>query len=152
MPSRFVQPTTTTLKISHGDTLTVKRRLNYGEQNDLLAKMASPPAQGDGGVIRANPFEVRIVTVLAYLVDWSITDEDGAHVDIRGKAEDEVRAILRDLDPTDFEEIYLELSAHIAAQDKLHEAAKNGQGGRLESPATSPSPDAATGAMSGSPN
>ena len=152
MPSRFVQPTTTTLKISGGDTVTVKRRLTWGEQNDLMAKMAAPSAPGDGGVLRANPFEVRICTVIGYLVDWSLTDADGAHVDLRGKAEDEVRAILRDLEQDVMEELFLAISTHIAAQDKLREAEKNGQGTASGSPAISPSPDGATGAMSGLPS
>jgi hypothetical protein len=95
---------------------------------------------------------VRIVTVLGYLVDWSITDADGVHVTLRGKAEDEVRAILRDLEQDVMEEIFLVISAHIAAQDQLREAEKNGQGTASASPAISPSPDGATGAMSGSPS
>jgi hypothetical protein len=147
MRSRFVQPETTTIKISLGDTLTVRRRLNMGEQRDVLARMATPV---EGGAIRANPFEIGISMVLAYLVDWSICDEDGRHVEIRGKPREEVRAILDELDPADFEEMRLAIDAHAETQDKLREAEKKEPDGRSESPATSPSLDAVAGAMSGS--
>jgi hypothetical protein len=150
MRSRFVRPETTTLKISLGDTLIVKRRLNMGEQRDVLARMATSPT--DGGVVRANPFEIGISMVLAYLVDWSICDEDGTHVDIFQKPREEVRAILNELDPLDFDEIRLAVDKHVEVQDKLHETEKKDRDGRSESPATSPSPDAAAGDMNGSPN
>jgi hypothetical protein len=150
MPSRFVAPDTTTLKISHGDTLLVKRRLNTGEHRDAMAKMSRETH--DGERLRANPFEVGITTVLAYLVDWSLTDEDGALVEIRGLARDEVRVILDQLDPDDFEEIKEAIDQHVAVQTAAREAEKNGQGGATGSPAISPSLVGATGATSGSPS
>jgi hypothetical protein len=73
-------------------------------------------------------------------------------VEIRGKTRDEMRAVLDQLDPSDFEEIRLAIDAHIAAQARLHAVEKNGQGGESTSPAISPSLDAAAGAMSGSPS
>jgi hypothetical protein len=121
MPSRFVSPQTTTLKLSNGDTLTVKRRLNFGEQTDQLAAMASAPLPGET-TMRANPFEIGIAMVLAYLLDWSLTDEDGVHVEIRDKPREEVRSILRQLDPLDFQEIRVAVETHVAAQDQLREA------------------------------
>jgi hypothetical protein len=149
MPSRFVSPQTTTLKLSNGDTLTVKRRLNFGEQTDQLAAMASAPLPGET-TMRANPFEIGIAMVLAYLLDWSLTDEDGVHVEIRDKPREEVRSILRQLDPLDFQEIRVAVETHVAAQDQLREAEKNGQGGGSALPATSPSLVAVAGGMSGS--
>jgi hypothetical protein len=149
MAPRFVQPMTTTLKISGGATLIVKRRLNWGEHNDLMESMASPRTPGDAE-LRANPFAVRLNTVLAYLVDWTLVDEDGAPVPILKKPDAEVRLILRELEQDVMEEIYLAISAHQAAQEKEREAEKNGQGGASVSLAISPSPDAAAGGMSGS--
>jgi hypothetical protein len=88
--------------------------------------------------------------VLAYLLDWSLTDEDGVHVEIRDKPREEVRSILRQLDPLDFQEIRVAVETHVAAQDQLREAEKNGQGGGSALPATSPSLVAVAGGMSGS--
>ena len=149
MPSRFVRPDTTTLKISHGDTLTVKRRLNAGEQREVFAKMSR---ELDDGSLRSKPLEVGITLVIAYLVDWSLTDDDGTHVEIRGKSAVELRAVLDELEPDAFEEIRLAINAHVDAQATIRDAEKNGTGGGSESPATSPSLVAVTGATSGSPN
>lgn len=151
MRSRFIEPETAVLHISSGDTLTVKRRLNTGEQRDVLASMTSAPQPGETG-LRANPFEIGIAMVLAYLVDWSLTDGDGRHVDIRGKPRADVRSFLDALDPLDFDEIRLAIDAHVEAQSKIREAEKNGQGGEHALPATSPLPADAAGVMSGSPS
>lgn len=148
MSSRFVRPDTTTLKISDGDTLTVKRRLNTGEQRTVFGTMSRELADG---TLRANPLEVGIALVTAYLVDWSLTDADGVRVEIRGVPPEQLRAVLDELEPDVFEEIRVAINAHVDAQAVIRAAEKNGKDGGSGSPAISPLLDGAAGAMSGSP-
>lgn len=149
MRSRFVRPDTVTLKISDGDTLIVKRRLNTGEQREVFGKMAR---ERDDGSLRANPLEVGISIVLAYLIDWSLTDADGVTVPIRGLPTDQLRAVLDELEPDVFEEIRAAINAHADQQAEMRAAEKNGTGGEAGTPVTSPSLVAVTGGSSGSPN
>jgi hypothetical protein len=146
---RFVRPETRTLPISRGDTITVKRRLNTGEQRAMFARMYF--ATADGGT-RTNPFQVGLSTVLAYLVDWTVKDEAGQLVPIAGLPVEDLITTLDATDPETFAEIKEAVEAHQDAQDAARSAEKNGQGGGTQSPATSPSPPAAAGATSGSPN
>ncbi len=134
MASRFVRPDTTTLKISGGDTLTVKRRLNAGEFRTRKG-MASFATLD------------QVAVVLAYLVDWSLTDDEGKHVSIAGLSAKDLCDRLDGLDSASFDEIYAAVIAHEAAMDA--ERSKT-QATETGGPAISPSPDAAAGASSGS--
>lgn len=146
--SRFVKPETTTLKISQGDTLTVKRRLNSGEQRAMMARMS---IAGVDGQMRVNGMQVGLSMVLSYLVDWSICD-DGKHVDILGKSTEELSSIIDALDLDSFKEIREAIEAHDDAVRTSREQEKNGQGGVTGSSAISPSPVVVTGDTSGSVN
>jgi hypothetical protein len=145
--SRFVRPETRVLKISNGDTLTVKKRLNHGEQQAAFARMYVATLEGS---LKVNPLETGMAMVVAYLVDWTLTDEAGTIVAIRGKSVDEVEAAVNALDPDDFTEIKTAIEAH--EQDMLTErlAAKKTSDGEQGLSATSPSPDDAGGDTSGS--
>lgn len=139
--SRFVRPDVAVLKISGGDTLTVKKRLNSGELRDMYARQY---LQVDGR-LRIDPFKQGITTVTAYLLDWSITDDDGNLVLIRDKSVDEVAAILDGLDPDDFHEILEAIEAHVDAMAAARELEKNARDGKTKSPATLPSLSDAAG-------
>jgi hypothetical protein len=147
--SRFVKPETTTLKISRGDTLTVKRRLNSGEQRAAFARMA---VAGVDGQRRIDSTEVGRSLMVAYLVDWSLTDDDGKRVEIADLPPDAVASVLDALDPESFVEIREAIEAHDASIRAEREQEKNGQGGGKESSAISPSPEPLAGATSGSVN
>jgi hypothetical protein len=148
--SRFVRPETKTIPISDGDTITVRRRLNMGQQRAAFDKMAYE--REDGKPLRANPLKVGVAMVAAYLVDWSIVDFEGRHVAIVGKSEDELIEILNDMEPGDFEEIRGAIDTHVDAESAARAAEKNAQNGAVESSATSPSPADATGELNGLPS
>lgn len=104
--SRFVQPEEVTLPISDGDTLTVKKSLTEGEQRAAHARMYRPDTDG------INPQEVGIAMVIAYLLDWTLTDAQGNKVLIRGKSPSDVQSVLDALHPQDFAEILDAINTH----------------------------------------
>lgn len=118
---RFVRPETVTLKISQGDTLVVKKRLNTGERRAMFAAMAQ---QTDDGDLRLNRLKVGIATILAFLVDWSLRDDDGKPVVILNKSADDVTAILDALDTDSFKEILDAIETHERAMTAEREAEK----------------------------
>lgn len=112
--NRFVRPETAVLTISQGDTLTVKRRLNAGEQRAMFAQMYTA---GVDGAMRANPMQSGVALVLAYLLDWSLVDESGKTVPIRDQPYATVKAALDALDPLSFAEVRQAIEQHDAAMD-----------------------------------
>lgn len=147
---RFVKPEIVRLKLSDGDYIDVKKRLNTGEHQDMLARMT--PYQMPGLPVQMNSLEVMRARVLAYLVSWSLTD-DGTPVPYELDQPEATRLeTLRSLDPDTFREIRTAIEDHEDVQDAQREAEKNGMGGGTELPATSPSPSTTAGAMSGSTN
>jgi hypothetical protein len=104
---RFVRPDITTLPISGGDTLTVKRRLTAGEYNGMLARMATVSPDG---AITANPFAVGLALITTVV--------------IAGRPLAELESALNTLDPDTFTEIREAISAHVEAQREQREAEK----------------------------
>jgi hypothetical protein len=145
--SRFVRPDTKVLKISQGDTLTVKRRLNHGEQSAAFARMY---LAGVDGQMRVNPMEVGLQTIVAYLVDWSLTDDNGKLVIIRDQPVETVVAALHALSPEDFAEIRAAIDAHEAAMQAERSEEKKLQASPPVGAAISPSPSAPVNPSSGS--
>jgi len=144
--SRFVRPESSVLHISQGDTLTVRARLNVGEQRAMFARMYAVDADDKR---RVDLLQVGLSRVLAYLIDWSLVDDQGRHVEIRDQPADVIEAALNALDPDDFREIREAIDAHVEAQDAARQAEKKSPSGDLASSATSTSPAVAVGAMSG---
>lgn len=115
--SRFVRPETTTLPISSGEFLTVKAYLTEGEQRAAYSAMyRGGHSNGDGSPPRINPQEVGIAMVLAFLVDWTVTDDEGRQVLIRDQPAEIVRAALDQLYPDEFDEIQTAIREHEARQ------------------------------------
>lgn len=144
MGSRFVRPETTILSISKGDTLTVKCRLTAGEQRARFARMS---LAGEDGALNLNRLQVGLATVTAYLLDWSLKDDDGKPVRIHGLTVSALESILDNLDMASFTEIRDAIDTHESEMDR---ASKNGQGGAIESSAILPLPNASAGDTSGS--
>jgi hypothetical protein len=149
MASRMVRPETTTLQISGGDWLLVKKRLNNGEQRAMFARMY---LEGSDGALHVNPLQTGISKVLAYLVDWSLTDLQGKQIVILNQSIDAVICGLDAIDPDSFAEIKTAIETHEAAMRAEREQEKNAQAGETTSAATSPSLSAAGGVSSGSGN
>lgn len=145
---RFIRPETAVLRISNGDTLTVKKRLSAGEQRAMFAQMYVPNLDG---VLKVNPLATGLARMIAYLVDWSLTDDSGQRVVIAGQPIDAVTSALDALAPEDFAEIKDAIEAHEVAMLEEREAQKK-TGGATSSAATLPSPVGSGGATSGSVN
>lgn len=135
MGSRFVRPDIAVLKLSNGDTLTVKKRLNSGEQRAAYARMY---LAGADGTVKANPLAIGLSRITAYLLDWSLTDDDGNLVVIRNQPVDAVVGALDSLDSESFVEISEAITAHEEAMQAERNAEKNGQAGESKSSTTSP--------------
>jgi hypothetical protein len=121
MRGRFIRPETARLELTGGDFLIVKRRLTAGEQREAYARLY---VAGADGVFHVNPIELGRTTMIAYLVDWSFTDDDGIPIVIRGLSAGELGAVLDGLDPESFAEIRLAIEAHEAAITREREAEK----------------------------
>lgn len=155
MESYFVRPDVKILPIFNGETITVKAKLNTGEHRALLATMSI--VTKETGELTPNYMQIGIAKVVAYLVDWSLKDENGKPVSLREqngnlKSRDEVTLIVDTLDLVRFGDIREAVEKHIAALEAAEAIEKNGQGGASASPAISALPDAATGVTNGSPS
>lgn len=139
--SRFVRPDVTVLTLADGATLTVKKRLTHGEQTASFARMY---LAGVDGSLRVNPLQSGMAVVTAYLVDWTVTDEDGRVVPIRDKSADQLEEVLNEMSPESFAEIKSAIEAHERAMSAERAAGKQSDGVR-ESSAISPSPVDAAG-------
>lgn len=138
--SRFVRPETRTLTISDGDTLTVKKVLNAGEVRASYRRMLQA---GGGG--RAAKEAIAVHEVIAYLLDWSLTDDAGQRVEIRGLSADDLLHVLDSLDADAFDEIHAAIQRHEVEMAAERAEAKKRRGGESASAATSPSRSAAAG-------
>lgn len=145
--SRFVRPETVTLAISDGDTLTVKHRLNSGEERGLFSRMY---LAGSNGQLKVNPFQTGLALVTAYLLNWSLTDDDGARVPIANLSVDDLGRVLDGLDPETYGEIREAIEAHDNAVRVEREQVKKAKDGGTPLPVTSPSLSGVTGDTNGS--
>lgn len=144
--SKFVRPETRVLTLSDGDTITVKRRLSTGEERAAHVRMYTA---GVDGAMKINPLQVGLALVAAFLVDWTLRDEDGEIVPIRGVSREELEATLNSLDPEWFHEIRRAIEQHehdmleARAEEKKRRTTPIGNG------PISPSPSGAAGASTG---
>lgn len=137
----IVKPKIVRLSLSDGLFIDVKRRLNVGEQQDMFAAMAPFLTSGEKPQLKSQA--VMTAKVLAYLIGWSLTDDD-VPVPMSPALSDETRlSTLRSLDPDVFREIREAIDAHEDAIEKEIEQRKNGHSGDGNSSKTSPSPDVA---------
>jgi len=149
MSSRFVRPETVRLEISNGDWLLVKKHLTAGEVRRQWT--STMKAGGDGGA-KVDPLKVGLSKMVAYLVDWSLTDADGKPVPIRGQSEDMVGSTLDMLLPDDFSEVLRAIETHEAAMDAARAEEKKILSGATKSDPILPSPESSDGDTNGSPN
>ena len=148
MTSWFITPETDRLDLSDGQWILVKRRLNRGELREAYARMYLAGADGS---LKVNPLATGVAMVTAYLLDWSLTDDAGKPVAIRGLSPDNLTSILDCLDPERFGEISAAIDAHIDAVDAARAQEKklrNGDAGAT----TSPSPSGVAGRLTTSVN
>ena len=113
MSSRMRKPETTLLQITQGDWLLVKKRLTAGETRQMFARMCVA-----AGGMRIAPAEAGFSKLVAYLLDWSITDADDKPVVIQDQGADVLAAALDNLDADSFKEILNAVEEHIEAIEK----------------------------------
>lgn len=129
--SRFNKPEKDVLTLANGDTLTVRRRLNVGEQYVLFERMSVLL----NGERESDPLKVPFARAVVYLIDWSLRDDQGNLVVIRDQPAAIVENALRNLDTDDWREIREALDAHITRQEAARAEEKKLPSG---APASSP--------------
>ena len=145
---RIVEPEIVRLPISDGDFIDVKKRLNHGEHDDYLARIA--PFQTPGQPLQMATRHIRTGMVVGYLVGWSLTHKGKPIPMSPDLPENERIDILNSLDRETFAEIHKAIDQHEDTVEAAAAAAKNGKGGANESSAISPSLVPVTGDTSGS--
>ena len=110
---RFPKPDSVRLEISDGDWVLVKKRLNAGEDRAYSARMVKSMPAGQRPEL--DPLQVNFAQVAEYLLDWSLTDDTGAVMRVRGESTDDILRTLRRLDIETFNEIAEAIQAHEAA-------------------------------------
>ena len=146
----IVKPQIVQLALNDGLSISVKRRLNVGEQQDMFAAMAPYLTAGDKPQLKSQA--VMTAKVLAYLVSWTLT-EDGVPLPLSMAMPEEQRlATLRSLDPDVFREIQEAINTHEAAVEQEIEERKNARRGGGAKTSSSSSLDAATGPTTTSVN
>jgi hypothetical protein len=104
-----VIPREVTLPLSHGRTVTVWAELNHGQHIAMLSRMFT---ESKGGEFRRDMIKTTDATVIAYLIDWTLTDATGARIPVRGLAPDAVQDVLNNLRQATVLEIKQAIEAH----------------------------------------
>lgn len=136
--SRVVRPESTTLQISNGDWLLVKKRLNAGDSRGQFARLIHNVAPGEMPTL--DTVNVGLTRILAYLLEWSLVDPQGNVLPLRNAigelSPETMTASLNVIDPESFGEISKAIEAHEEAMQAEREQEKNDQAGETPSSAT----------------
>lgn len=109
--SVLVMPRTIRLPLSGEQWVEVRERLNHGEHTALNESLY---VLIDGDYV-FNPLKWNDAIVIAFLVDWNLTGDDGQVLPIRGTSRDELAATLRHIDEDAFLEIKSAVQTHVDA-------------------------------------
>ena len=120
--SRFVQPASDKIDLTDGDWLIVKRQLTAGEQRRAFARTIKTLTLGQPGEL--NPEGIGLAKIVAYLLDWSLTDADGRPVVVRDQPDAILEGALLAMTPESFREIHDAITAHESRQADALEAEK----------------------------
>jgi len=113
MASAIVVPGTVVLVLPvHGWTVTVRAELTHGQYTAMLARMYR---EGDEGRTRVDPLRTGDALMVAYLVDWTLTDHRGQRIEIRGLPPDELQDVLANLRQWVAVEVKRAIEAHADA-------------------------------------
>jgi hypothetical protein len=112
MGSWFVRPEVVRVPLSDGEWVTLKKRLTAGESRDAFARMCHSGIEP----LTVNPLQIGLAQMLAYLVEWSLTDDDGQPVSLLQQPVDVVERYLLLLEPERFDEIRVAVLRHEAEQ------------------------------------
>jgi hypothetical protein len=118
--SRFVKPEVVRLPLSEGDWLDVRKRLTVGEERAAFQQIVSDVGT-EGGRWKPNFEMIGVAQVAAYVVGWSLVDDEGIAVPFSVEA-------VQGLEPASFREIEQAVDAHIKRVEEELAASKNGTG------------------------
>lgn len=131
--------------MSDGEWIGLKHRLNAGETRAAFTRMCKQGIEP----LTIDPMQVGLATMNAYLVEWSLTDDDGHIVEIPRDDPDALDALLGLLEPERFDEIRIAVLKHEADQDAIRAQKKTPPAGAMASPEISPSLVGVGGGTSG---
>lgn len=136
MSSWFVKPEARRVELPEKQWLLLKKRLTEGERRQMLGGLISE-VRGDGRMTPNLQMIGGKAETHAYLLDWSLCDENGHPVRI--DTDDRKEAALSALDPDKFALINEAVTKHVEEMEKERAAEKNAKAGESASSATSPS-------------
>ena len=138
----LVRPDEVRLPLPGDHYVIVKAELNYGETIAMFAQMRR--TEGD-----VDPLKVGAALVAAYLLDWSLTDNDGRILPVREQPPEVVAATLAHLPYDEGQDVVTAIRAHDDAITAAREEKKTRRAGPSASAPGSRSLVAVTGGMSG---
>lgn len=115
----YVVPDTRTLGLSgEGRTITIRKRLNYGERTAMYARMAQRGVSTDDGRRRVDGLRMEGAIITAFLLDWTLRYDDGTVIPIKGLAPDEMMDVINALEPETVTEIRDAIDAHAEREEQ----------------------------------
>jgi hypothetical protein len=133
LPKFFVNPEPVRLELGEGVWILIKKELTAGDRRKAFGAMIKRMNMGEPTEI--DPEQVQVSNVVAYLLDWNVTDVNGNPIVIRGASREVVTAALDNMTSEGYDAIAEAITNHIAAL----EAQKKIPSTAPESPATSES-------------
>ena len=139
----FAKPETCKLDLPARNWVLVKKRLTAGEQRDMLSHMMK-----ESGAI--DSVQVGVCKLVAYILDWSITDANDQPIVIFDQGDNALRDALNKMTTDGFSILMQAVDEHMAAVEREDEEEKKRilAGGNGSSP-TLNSAEPLVGAMNG---
>jgi hypothetical protein len=135
MVPAVVMPRTVVLPIAYGWTVTAWEELTHKQYNELRRRVH---AESPTGALRPDPTRFQDGLVVTYLVDWTLTDAQGARIEIRGLAPDAVLEVLGNLRQFAALEVSRAIEAHHERVAAVIDDLKKTASPAAPSPTTSP--------------
>jgi len=120
--------------------VTVWAELNHGQYIAMLSRMYT---ESKDGALKRDVLKTTDATVIAYLIDWTLTDPQGARIPVRGLPPDDVQDALNNLRQATALEVKRAIEAHHASVEAAGEALKKTDSTDASSGPPSPSVSAA---------
>jgi hypothetical protein len=111
----FVRPEVVRLSLSGNRWIDVKKRLNAGESRKMFARVVKDMTAGEKAQL--DPEQVGLTKLVAYVLGWSFTDDEGKPVPFSLSGID-------NLDPDVYAEMIKAIDEHIEAQETARSVEK----------------------------
>lgn len=140
----FAKQENSKIDLPGGHWLLIKKRLTAGEERAMYGQMLKESGIG------VDPTKVSDSKIVAYLLDWSVTDADDKPIVIYDQDESAVRSALSGMRKEAYKLIQREIEDHMARVEREDEEEKKMiLGGEPESSKTSHSAESLVGATTG---